>query len=120
MTEKNSKHLYDERPWGNYEVLQVDAGYQVKRIEVNPNSRFSLQKHLKRAEKWIIVSGIGKATVGTKEIDVKTGSVIQVAMGETHRMQNAGNAPLVFIEVQLGDYLGEDDIVRLEDDYKRK
>lgn len=110
----------DIRPWGRYEVLQKAPDYQVKRIEVNPGARFSLQKHFRRAEKWIITSGEGIATVGTQEVPVKRGTVIQVALNEVHRMHNTGKAPLVMIEVQLGDYFGEDDIERLSDDYARK
>ena len=109
----------DTRPWGRYEVIQNAPDYKVKRIEVFPGKRFSLQKHFKRAETWMITSGEGIATVGQKEIPVKRGSVVQVALEEVHRMHNTGKEPLVFIEVQLGSYFGEDDIVRLEDDFKR-
>jgi mannose-6-phosphate isomerase-like protein (cupin superfamily) len=109
----------DTRPWGKYVVLFEAQDYKVKRIEVNAGMRFSLQKHSRRAETWIVVSGEGKATVGTNEIPVRRGSVIQVAKEEVHRMHSTGQEPLVFIEVQFGDYLGEDDIVRLEDDFKR-
>jgi mannose-6-phosphate isomerase-like protein (cupin superfamily) len=110
----------DQRPWGGYRILLEEAGFKVKRIEVNPQLRFSLQKHGRRAEKWIVVSGEGTVTLGEREISVKRGSVIEVAIGQTHRMHNTGKEPLVFIEVQLGDYLGEDDIVRLADDFSRQ
>ncbi len=109
----------DTRPWGSYTVLFKGADFQVKRIEVNAGLRFSLQKHFKRAEKWVVVSGTGIAVVGKKELPVKRGSVIEVAVEEVHRMHNTGKEPLVFVEVQLGEYLGEDDIVRFEDDFKR-
>ena len=109
----------DTRPWGGYTVLFQGPNYQVKRIEVKAGLRFSLQKHFKRAEKWIVVSGAGVAVVGGKDIPVKRGSVIEVPIEEIHRMHNTGKDTLVFIEVQLGEYLGEDDIVRLEDDFKR-
>lgn len=108
-----------EKPWGNYRILYVEPGFQVKRIEVNPGARLSLQKHSKRAEKWTIVKGEGKATLGEKEVPVRPGVVIAVPVGTPHRIANTGQAPLVFIEVQIGDYLGEDDIVRLHDDYNR-
>ncbi len=111
---------FDTRPWGSYRILHKEPGIQVKRIEVNPDLRFSLQRHLKRAEKWIIISGIGLATLGKKEIKVEKGTFLEVPCGEVHRMHNTGNDPLVFIEVQFGDYLGEDDIVRLHDDFGRK
>jgi len=108
------------KPWGAYQVLHVEAGFQVKRIEVNPHSRLSLQTHTRRAEKWTVVKGTGLATLKDQEIAVKPGSVIDVAVGDAHRMANTGKEMLIFVEVQLGDYLGEDDIVRLQDDYNRK
>lgn len=108
-----------QRPWGRYEVLCYGQGFQTKRLEIHPGKRFSLQKHLKRQEKWIIVSGSGVATLGTRQIPVKSGSFVEVPCGEVHRMHNTGNTPLVLIEVQFGDYLGEDDIVRFEDDFGR-
>lgn len=111
---------FDERPWGNYRILYKEPGIQVKRIEVKPGLRFSLQKHLRRSEDWIVTAGEGIATIGKKEIGVRQGSMLKVPCGEVHRMYNTGNAPLVFIEVQFGEYLGEDDIVRLEDDFGRK
>ncbi|MBN1689052.1 MAG: phosphomannose isomerase type II C-terminal cupin domain [Candidatus Omnitrophica bacterium] len=122
MKKKACEHPFDdERPWGNYEVLyaDLDAGYQVKRVEINPKSRLSLQKHLKRVEIWTVVEGEGIATVGDREIPVKKGSVIETPKDTIHRMANTGTTPLVFIEVQRGDYLGEDDIIRIEDDYNR-
>lgn len=109
----------EERPWGRYEVLFLSGNTQVKRIEVDPQMRFSLQKHAQRAEKWIVIAGTGVVTLGRKEIRVERGSVIEVGVGEVHRMHNTGDQPLAFIEVQFGDYLGEDDITRLEDDFSR-
>lgn len=110
----------DERPWGHYEVLTAAKGSQVKRIEIYPGKRFSLQKHLKRSEKWIFVTGRGRVTLGTREIEVGPGSFVEVPCGEVHRVHNIGEAPLVLVEVQFGEYLGEDDIIRLEDDFGRK
>lgn len=107
------------RPWGKYTSLFLDKDVQVKRIEVNPKMRFSLQKHSRRAEKWVVTHGAGTVTLGEREIPVSRGTVVEVALGQVHRMHNTGDVPLVFIEVQLGDYLGEDDIVRLEDDFSR-
>lgn len=109
----------DERPWGRYEVLTSAPGSQVKRIEVFAGKRFSLQKHARRAEKWIFIAGRGIVTLGKKEISVAPGSFVEVPVGEVHRIHNPGAEPLVLIEVQFGDYLGEDDIVRLEDDFGR-
>jgi mannose-6-phosphate isomerase-like protein (cupin superfamily) len=107
------------KPWGSYIILHKGPDFQVKRVEVNPNLRLSLQKHAQRAEKWMVVSGSGVATVGQKEVPVKRGSVVEIAIGQPHRMHNTGRKSLVFIEVQLGEYLGEDDIIRLEDDFDR-
>ncbi len=109
----------DERPWGKYEVLCEAPGTKTKRIEVYPGKRFSLQKHLKRAEKWIVMTGQGIATVGEQQVKVGPGSFVDVPCGQTHRMHNIGETPLVIIEVQFGSYLGEDDIVRFEDDFGR-
>lgn len=108
-----------KRPWGNYRVLLREPGIQVKRIEIHPHSRFSLQKHLKRAEKWTILSGVGVATVASRRIKLKAGTTLEVAKGQVHRMENTGRKPLVVIEVQFGHYLGEDDIIRLADDFGR-
>jgi mannose-6-phosphate isomerase-like protein (cupin superfamily) len=109
-----------EKPWGNYEVLHQEDGFQVKRIEVSPGERLSLQTHAKRAEKWTIVAGKGLVTLDDEEMDVQPGNVISVDVGAKHRISNIGSSPLIFIEVQLGGYLGEDDIVRHQDDYDRK
>ncbi len=108
------------RPWGNYRVLFQEPGVWVKRVEVKPKSRLSLQKHEKRSEKWIVVSGKGIAVVNSKKTAVKPGSVVDVPLGAIHRIGNTGSkALLVFIEVACGSYLGEDDIIRLKDDYNR-
>jgi mannose-6-phosphate isomerase-like protein (cupin superfamily) len=109
----------ETKPWGSYEVLMMADGYQVKRVEVNAGLRLSLQKHSKRAEKWVVVAGKGVVTLGQMQIPVEHGSAINIPIGELHRMHNTGKEPLVFIEVQLGTYLGEDDIIRVEDDFKR-
>ena len=109
----------EARPWGNYQVLHASPGFQVKRVELNPASRLSLQLHNKREELWTIVAGEGIAVVNDQEIKVKRGSTVQVPAGVKHRIGNTGTSPLVFVEVQLGDYLGEDDIVRFQDDYNR-
>lgn len=92
---------------------------QVKRIEVKPGLRFSLQKHFKRSEKWLVISGKGVVTLGKKAFPVREGLFFDVPKGTLHRMRSTGKKSLVFIEVQFGDYLGEDDIVRVEDDFGR-
>jgi mannose-6-phosphate isomerase-like protein (cupin superfamily) len=108
-----------DKPWGKYQILLTEGLFQVKRIEVNPDARLSLQKHTRRSEKWVIVQGNGIATVNGNEVPVKPGSYLDVPIEATHRIANVGSNMLVFIEIQLGEYLGEDDIVRLEDDYNR-
>ena len=110
---------YDERPWGNYEVLEDDAGFKVKRIEVKTGQRLSLQKHSRRGEHWIVVQGIADVVCGEDELKLKTGEHIHLPRETVHRLGNSHDETLVLIEVQLGDYLGEDDIVRLQDDYQR-
>ena len=109
----------ETRPWGNFKILLSEPGIQVKRIEVKPGLRCSLQKHNQRSEKWIVISGTGIATIKNEEIPARAGSYFDVPCKAVHRMQNTGKIPLVFIEVQYGVYLGEDDIVRLEDDFAR-
>lgn len=110
---------FDQRPWGNFTVLDENEGFKVKRIEVLPNKRLSYQKHSRRAEHWFIVNGIAKVTLNGTEILVKKGGAIDIPIGAAHRVENPGEELLVFIEVQQGDYLGEDDIERLEDDFGR-
>lgn len=108
-----------ERPWGHYIKFLQEAGFWVKRVEVNPGARLSLQKHSHRSEKWNIIVGEGVVTIDQNEIPVKAGSVVDVPLGAVHRMANTGDTQLVFIEVACGDHLSEDDIERIEDDYAR-
>lgn len=108
-----------KKPWGNYTVLHCEPGFQVKRVELLPGLRLSLQKHAKRSEKWVVVSGKALVTVGETHKTAEKGSFIDIPCDQLHRIQNSGKEPLIFIEVQLGDYLGEDDIVRIEDDFGR-
>jgi mannose-6-phosphate isomerase len=110
---------FDRRPWGTYEVLDEGATFKVKRIEVLPGKRLSYQKHSQRAEHWFIVEGTARVTLDDKEIIVGTGESIDIPMGSAHRVENPGSNTLSFIEVQRGSYLGEDDIVRLQDDFGR-
>ena len=109
----------EKRPWGTYEVLAEDGLYKVKRIIVKPDQRLSYQTHEKRVEYWTIVQGHGIITLEGEDKAIKTGDAVYIDKGDPHRIKNLGESDLVFIEVQLGDYLGEDDIVRLEDDYNR-
>jgi len=108
-----------ERPWGHYIKFFEEAGVWVKRVEVNPGARLSLQKHKHRSEKWNIVSGHGLVTVDKKEIEVGPGSVVDVPVGAVHRIANTGKSKLVFIEVACGENLSEEDIIRIQDDYAR-
>ncbi len=108
-----------ERPWGTYTVLEENRNYKIKRIEVNPGHRLSLQKHHHRSEHWIVVSGTAKVTCNDREITVNINESTFIPMGAVHRLENTGIIPLTIIEVQSGEYLGEDDIVRFQDDYHR-
>ena len=110
---------YDERPWGNFTVLDEGEGYKVKRIEVLPGKRLSYQKHARRAEHWFIARGVAKVTLDDREIILNAGEHVDIPVGAAHRIENAGGEKVIFIEVQRGDYLGEDDIVRLQDDFGR-
>lgn len=106
-------------PWGKWEVILNKPGYKVKQITVEPGHQLSYQTHAKRQEHWVVVKGEGLVILDGKEIGLKPGESIDVPVGMPHRAVNQGNEPFIFIEVQLGSYLGEDDIVRLEDSYGR-
>jgi mannose-1-phosphate guanylyltransferase len=112
-------HTTAYRPWGAYTVLEEKAGFKMKRITVKPGRRLSLQKHYHRSEHWIVVSGSALVTKGDKEYFVKPNESIYISMGEEHRVENKGKVDLIFLEIQVGEYLGEDDIVRIDDDYER-
>ncbi len=109
----------DHRPWGYYSVLADEPDHKVKRIVVHPGQRFSLQRHRKRDEHWFVVSGTGVATLDRDEVPLGPGGSLDVRRGSLHRLRNTGPDDLVFIEVQTGDYFGEDDIERIEDDFGR-
>ena len=108
-----------ERPWGSWEVLDTDLGYKVKRITVQPYSRLSLQTHAHRAEHWLIVAGVATCTVGGEVLRAEAGTHVFVPRGSSHRIANDQPDALIIVEVQMGSYTGEDDIVRLHDDYGR-
>ncbi|MBW4447709.1 MAG: phosphomannose isomerase type II C-terminal cupin domain [Spirirestis rafaelensis WJT71-NPBG6] len=107
------------RPWGSFTVLEEGRGYKIKRIEVKPGHRLSLQLHHHRSEHWIVVSGTAKVVCGDLEVVLSNNQSTYVPQCTTHRLENPGVIPLVLIEVQNGEYLGEDDIVRYQDDYAR-
>ena len=123
LKEQNSElpniHVTAHRPWGTYTILDESNGYKVKRIVVKPGKRLSLQKHHHRSEHWIVVSGTAVVTKGSDTYTVNANESTYIPMGEIHRLENVGKIPLVMIEAQVGEYVGEDDIVRLEDDFKR-
>jgi len=107
------------RPWGYYDSIDVDDGFQVKRILVNPGAKLSLQKHQHRAEHWVVVKGVATITRGDDVFVLKENQSTYIPKGEVHRLENTEETDLEIIEIQTGDYLGEDDIIRLEDDYQR-
>jgi mannose-6-phosphate isomerase-like protein (cupin superfamily) len=106
-------------PWGKWEVLLSEPGYKVKRITVKSGQRLSYQKHAMRQEHWVAVAGEGIVVLDGNEIILKPGESVDILAGAAHRAINVGTEPFVFIEVQRGSYLGEDDIIRLEDNYGR-
>ena len=108
------------RPWGSFTTLEEGSGYKIKRIEVNPGHRLSLQMHHHRSEHWIVVSGTAKVTCGDREMILGSNQSTYVPQCTTHRLENPGVINLVLIEVQNGQYLGEDDIIRFSDDYARQ
>jgi len=113
------QHLRIYRPWGYYQGVDLGSRYQVKRIVVKPNAKLSLQKHFHRAEHWVVVRGTAEVTVGEQTHTVHENESTYIPIGSVHRLANPGKIPLELIEVQVGSYLGEDDIVRLTDEYGR-
>ena len=109
----------EERPWGRFFVLHDEPTYKLKRIEVDPGERLSYQYHHKRSESWTIVEGVGTITLDDVIRNYLKGETILIPQGVKHRIENKGQEKVVFIEVQTGTYFGEDDIVRIEDDYNR-
>ena len=110
----------EERPWGRFFVLHDEPTYKLKRIEVDPGRRLSYQYHHKRSEAWTIVEGVGTITLNGYIKDYSKGETVLIPQGVKHRIENKGSKKVVFIEVQTGTYFGEDDIVRIEDDYNRE
>lgn len=118
--DKHRVHRTVIRAWGRYTVLEESNGYKIKRIMVNPKSKLSLQMHKKRSEHWVVVSGTARITCGESIYTIQTNQSTFVPIGVKHRLDNPTDEPLQLIEVQSGDYLGEDDITRYEDDYGRQ
>lgn len=109
-----------ERPWGKYYVLKDEKNFKLKQVEVMPNQRLSYQYHHHRQEAWTIIQGTALVTLDDEEFIYKYGDTVTIARGSKHRIKNIGEDVLIFIEVQTGTYFGEDDIVRLQDDYARE
>jgi mannose-1-phosphate guanylyltransferase / mannose-6-phosphate isomerase len=109
-----------QRPWGSYECLLTEPHFQVKRLVINPGAKISLQLHYHRVEHWVIVEGAAEVILNEAQMQLTRGQHVYIPKETKHRLANVENSPLIVIETQLGDYLGEDDIVRFEDMYKRK
>jgi len=107
------------RPWGTYTVLDEGFRFKIKCISVNPGARLSLQRHIHRSEHWVVVSGMATATIGTQTFFVRPNESTYIPSGTNHRLQNEGKLPLIIVEIQVGEYTGEDDIIRMDDDYER-
>ena len=118
--EETNLHRQVFRPWGSYDSLENADGFQVKRLTVNPGAILSLQKHAHRAEHWVVVEGKARITKNDDVFDLEVNESTYIAIGDVHRIANPFDEPVNIIEVQCGDYLGEDDIVRLEDNYGRE
>ena len=120
IKETAESSLFEERPWGSFTVLDEGENYKVKRLEVWPGKRLSYQRHSRRSEHWLVVRGTAKVTLNDVEILVRTGETLDVPCGTAHRIENPPDQDkLVLIEIQTGDYFGEDDIERLDDDFGR-
>lgn len=119
MAEQKNNPLDEERPWGRFEVFTTTPNYQVKRLTVYPKGKLSLQSHNRRSEHWVVVHGIAKVQNGEKEIILHANESTYIPVTHIHRLENPGEENLEVIEVQTGDYLGEDDIFRYEDVYNR-
>jgi mannose-6-phosphate isomerase-like protein (cupin superfamily) len=110
---------YQIRPWGTFEVLSDAPDHKVKRIVISPGKRLSLQLHSRRSEHWYVVKGLGVITLDDKMVEARPGRAVDIPVGTKHRIKNTGTEELVFIEVQTGEYFGEDDIQRFKDDFGR-
>lgn len=115
----NDSNKEDHRPWGYFVVLGDNPDHKVKRIVVYPGKRLSLQRHQHRSEHWYILSGEAIVTLGDEEIRMEKGRAVDIPVGTIHRVMNPGDEEMAFIEIQTGDYFGEDDIERFEDDFGR-
>ena len=119
MEEQKNDNKMEKRPWGKFEIFTTAPNYQVKRLTVYPQGKLSLQSHKHRSEHWVVVHGKATVTNGEKEIILEENESTYIPVGNIHRLENTETENLEVIEVQTGDYLGEDDIVRYEDVYNR-
>ncbi len=119
LAEDPNNPQFDQRPWGTFQVLDGGDTYKVKRLTVDPGQRLSYQYHHRRAEHWVVVTGTAHVTLDDVVHEVPAGQAVEIATGVKHRIENRGDTVVTFVEVQTGDYFGEDDIVRLDDDYGR-
>lgn len=120
MDASDRRPATEQRPWGSFQVLDEGTGFKVKRITVRPCGRLSLQSHARRAEHWVVVAGVAQMTIGANVRLIRANESACIAIGNRHRLENPGKADPELIEVQCGPYLGETDIVRYEDAYKRR
>ena len=118
-TAQSTNALNEERPWGAFFILDEGTNFKVKRIEVLPGKRLSYQRHARRSEHWFVTRGKAKVTLNDREILLETGQSLDILVGDKHRVENPGDETLIFIETQTGDYFGEDDIERFDDDFGR-
>lgn len=116
---RDTSPKFDRRPWGSFTVLDEAPTHKVKRIEVLPGKRLSYQKHARRSEHWMAVSGRARVTLNGSEVLISAGQTVDIPAGTAHRIENIGETDLIFIEIQQGSYFGEDDIERLQDDFGR-
>jgi mannose-1-phosphate guanylyltransferase / mannose-6-phosphate isomerase len=116
---EQEQHLRNYRPWGYFETLSIGSRFQVKLLHVKPGGKLSMQRHHHRSEHWVVVQGTAKVTVGDTETLVRENESVYIIATQWHRLENPGRVPLELIEVQIGTYLGEDDIIRSEDVYHR-
>ena len=123
LIDNKKREAYDNsvisRPWGLFENIKHEKGYKVKKLVVLPGEKISLQKHMKRSEHWVVITGIATITKGKKKFKLKANESTFIKKGEVHRIENNTKKNLILIEVQTGNYLEEDDIFRLEDKYNR-
>jgi mannose-6-phosphate isomerase-like protein (cupin superfamily) len=117
--QSGAKRGFESRPWGGFENIVEGVGYKVKRLVIEPGHRISLQRHRFRAEHWVVVEGTPRVIIEGRARRLKARGAVDVPRGAWHRIENPGRRPVVIIEVQHGPYLGEDDIIRKDDDYGR-